>query len=248
MPELLILHDENPSPLTPTGAKGLGEGNCMSTPVCIANAISDAINAEVYTLPLTRSKVHEILDDEEPASPRDIETPKPADRNDGYSLNGQGLTTIKATPEKIWASILNPDELISLIPGCRSLNRTAPLAFNADARIGVGPIAGNFKADFQFCDLIEHRSLLVKGTARGPLGIASGIGKITLEPDDRGVKVGYSYSITINGKIAAVGARLLEGAARKLIEQTINNFVYGLQGGSQNGILMKLFRWLGIRN
>ena len=101
MPELLILHDENPSPLTPTGAKGLGEGNCMSTPVCIANAISDAINAEVYTLPLTRSKLHEILDDEEPASPEHIETPKPADRNDGYSLNGQGLTAIKATPEKI---------------------------------------------------------------------------------------------------------------------------------------------------
>ena len=51
MPELLILHDEHPSPLTPTGAKGLGEGNCMSTPVCIANAISDAIGVEVDRSP-----------------------------------------------------------------------------------------------------------------------------------------------------------------------------------------------------
>ena len=248
MPELLILHDEHPSPLTPTGAKGLGEGNCMSTPVCIANAISDAIGVEVDTLPLTRPKVHKILDDEEPAPPAYMEGAKKHERNDGYSLNGKGFTVIKATPEKIWASILNPDELISLIPGCKSLITTAPLSFNAEAKIGVGPIAGNFTADFQFYDLVEHRSLLLKGTASGALGIAFGTGQITLEPNDKEVKVGYSYSMTINGKIAAVGARLLEGVVRRLIQQTINNFVYGLQDSSPKGILFKLFRWLGIRN
>jgi 2-furoyl-CoA dehydrogenase large subunit len=168
--------------------------------------------------------------------------------NDGYSLNGHGFTVIKATPEKIWTSILNPDELISLIPGCKSLTRTAPLSFNADAKIGVGPIAGNFTADFQFCDLVQHRSLSLTGTASGPLGIAAGTGQITLEPNDEEVKVGYSYSITINGKIAAVGARLLAGVVRRLIEQTVNNFVYELQDSSPSSILFKIFRWLGIRN
>ncbi len=43
IPEVEILHYESPSPLTPLGAKGLAEGNCMSTPVCIANAIADAL-------------------------------------------------------------------------------------------------------------------------------------------------------------------------------------------------------------
>ena len=43
VPAPLILHRETRSPFTPLGAKGVGEGNCMSTPVCIANAVADAL-------------------------------------------------------------------------------------------------------------------------------------------------------------------------------------------------------------
>jgi CO/xanthine dehydrogenase Mo-binding subunit len=43
VPDPDIVHMETPSPFTPLGAKGLGEGNNMSTPVCIANAFADAL-------------------------------------------------------------------------------------------------------------------------------------------------------------------------------------------------------------
>ena len=42
IPELEILHMESPSPVTPLGAKGVAEGNAMSTPACVANAVADA--------------------------------------------------------------------------------------------------------------------------------------------------------------------------------------------------------------
>ena len=48
VPDPFILHMETPSPFTPLGAKGVGEGNCMSTPVCIANAVADALGFEGY--------------------------------------------------------------------------------------------------------------------------------------------------------------------------------------------------------
>jgi 2-furoyl-CoA dehydrogenase large subunit len=57
VPEPLVLHRESPSPLTPLGAKGVGEGNCMSTPVCIANAIADALALEAIDLPATPAKL-----------------------------------------------------------------------------------------------------------------------------------------------------------------------------------------------
>ena len=57
IPEPTILHLETPSPFTPLGAKGLGEGNNMSTPVCIANAVADALSVKDVTLPFTPSKV-----------------------------------------------------------------------------------------------------------------------------------------------------------------------------------------------
>ena len=52
----VILHLETPSPFTPLGAKGVGEGNCMSTPVCIANAVADALGVAAIDLPLTPAK------------------------------------------------------------------------------------------------------------------------------------------------------------------------------------------------
>jgi 2-furoyl-CoA dehydrogenase large subunit len=58
---LEILHMESPSPVTPLGAKGVAEGNAMSTPVCIANAVADAIGLAEISLPLTPERLLELL-------------------------------------------------------------------------------------------------------------------------------------------------------------------------------------------
>jgi 2-furoyl-CoA dehydrogenase large subunit len=57
VPTPLILHIETPSPYTPLGAKGVGEGNCMSTPVCLANAVADALGLSSIDLPMTPVKL-----------------------------------------------------------------------------------------------------------------------------------------------------------------------------------------------
>jgi 2-furoyl-CoA dehydrogenase large subunit len=62
IPPLEILHDESPSPLTPLGAKGLAEGNCMSTPACIANAIADALGVADVVLPATPRRIHAMME------------------------------------------------------------------------------------------------------------------------------------------------------------------------------------------
>ena len=61
VPEPLILHRETLSPVTPLGAKGVGEGNSMSTPVCLANAVADALGVVDLILPLTPAKVRALL-------------------------------------------------------------------------------------------------------------------------------------------------------------------------------------------
>ncbi|WP_419877513.1 xanthine dehydrogenase family protein molybdopterin-binding subunit [Brevibacillus centrosporus] len=60
IPKVTIAHIETPSPLTPLGAKGLGEGNTMSAPVVIANAVADAISpygVTIDTLPLSPNRI-----------------------------------------------------------------------------------------------------------------------------------------------------------------------------------------------
>jgi len=61
IPAVEILHYESPSPLTPLGAKGLAEGNCMSTPACIANAIADALGVRDVVLPATPRRIHALF-------------------------------------------------------------------------------------------------------------------------------------------------------------------------------------------
>ncbi len=61
LPSLTIAHRETPSPFTPLGAKGLGEGNTMSAPVAIANAVADALGVDDVELPLTASRVWELM-------------------------------------------------------------------------------------------------------------------------------------------------------------------------------------------
>ncbi len=63
IPEVEILHYESPSPFTPLGAKGLAEGNCMSTPVCIANAIADALSVRDVILPATPRRIHALMEE-----------------------------------------------------------------------------------------------------------------------------------------------------------------------------------------
>jgi len=65
IPRLEILHQETPSPLTPLGAKGMAEGNCMSTPACIANAVADALGVKDISLPLTPLRLHALMAGEE---------------------------------------------------------------------------------------------------------------------------------------------------------------------------------------
>jgi 2-furoyl-CoA dehydrogenase large subunit len=61
-----VLHIATPSPLTPLGAKGLAEGNCMSTPVCLANAVADALGVADVALPMTPKRLHALMARAEP--------------------------------------------------------------------------------------------------------------------------------------------------------------------------------------
>jgi 2-furoyl-CoA dehydrogenase large subunit len=61
IPPVELLHQESPSPFTPLGAKGLAEGNCMSVPACVANAIADALGVKDIELPASPRRIHAMM-------------------------------------------------------------------------------------------------------------------------------------------------------------------------------------------
>jgi 2-furoyl-CoA dehydrogenase large subunit len=61
VPAIRIAHRSSPSPFTALGAKGIGEGNTMSAPAAIANAVADALGRDDVELPFTPPRVWELV-------------------------------------------------------------------------------------------------------------------------------------------------------------------------------------------
>ena len=250
VPEPQILHMQTPSPFTPLGSKGVGEGNCMSTPVCIANAVSDALSLADVELPLLPARLAEALRGAEKKAPSG-KAQQPEMPKGERKLSGEGAAKVVATSEQVWAMLLDATTLAAVIPGCHGMRKISDTHFKADVTISVGPIKSRHRATVKLSDLDWPNGLTLEGTADGALGFGSGKGHITLTPDaNGGTSVHYRYEAEIGGKVASIGGRLLDGAARVIISQFFASL--GRQAGGRNanggsGLFTKLRGWFGDR-
>jgi len=224
IPPLKIMHMESPSPFTPLGAKGLAEGNCMSVPACIANAIADALSVKDVQLPATPRRIHALIAGPEPPPPAGMakqgeREEKPVPAREGREMAGHGSFGVPAPPAEVWRALLEPESLRAVIPGCHRLDIMGTNAYRADVSLGVGPVRGRFVAHVRLSDLNPERSGRLSGTLDGPLGAASGHGVVRLAATPAGTQIDYDYSVSVSGKVAAVGGRLLDGATQLIMRQ-----------------------------
>lgn len=234
VPDPLIVHLETPSPFTPLGAKGLGEGNNMSTPVAIANAFADALRPLAarpggppdIRLPLTPSRVLALLGADEPPAPPGFARVAPASAAgggpsaaSGLSLRVEGSIEIAVPPEKVFAILLDPAALARVIPGCHALEAIGPNQYRADVTVGVGLVRARYTARIDLSEIDAPHGLRLAGSGQSSLGSAAGDGTVRLEPSAVGTLLTYHYQAQVGGKVAAVGSRMLEGAARIIVAQ-----------------------------
>ena len=255
VPEPEILHMESPSPFTPLGAKGLGEGNCMTTPVCIANAVADALGAKDVQIPLTPKRLHALMAEAPeiapPARPESAAAPTPAVAG-GRGVSGTGSLEIAAPPQKVWEALLDPEVLRAVIPGCHELEATAENQYRAQVTLGVGPVRGRFDARVSLADLEPPSAATLSGGIAGPLGQASGGGRVRLSAAGEGTRIDYDYTVDVSGKAAAVGARMMKSAADIVIAQFFRRLGGKLGGGPATAgaptesLWRRLLRALGI--
>ena len=220
IPEVELHHMETPSPFTPLGAKGMGEGNTMSVPACLSNAVADALGVRDVPLPIVPARLAELINGPEtpPPAASAAAAPAPASpRARGNGLVGRGDTFVAASPQAVWDALLDPASLRELIPGCESLERIDENAYRATARLGIGPVRGTFTGEARFTDLAAPRALSFSIEATGPLGSSRGGGDVEFEPENGGTRIRYDYGVDLSGKIAAVGSRMLDSASRMLI-------------------------------
>jgi 2-furoyl-CoA dehydrogenase large subunit len=204
IPVPTIIHMESPSPFTPLGAKGLGEGNNMSTPVCIANAIADAIGYEDIRLPATPSRIHEWLVQSKKIEQRKIAIEKSIPRVD-MPLGAKGQIEFSTSPENIFQVLLDPNRLKNVIPGCESIiqkQEGADILYECIAVVRIGIIKAKFTSKLRISEINQPNEFVLSGEGRGALGFAKGQGRVNLSIIDGKTQLVYDYQAKVSGKFS----------------------------------------------
>lgn len=132
---------------------------------------------------------------------------------------------INATREKVYAALNNPDILQRSIPGCERIERISETELKATVVAKIGPIKAKFKGQVTLADLNPPESYTISGEGNGGgAGFAKGSAKVFLKNNGAATVLRYEVQAEVGGKLAQLGGRLIDGAAKKLAGEFFNSF------------------------
>ena len=132
---------------------------------------------------------------------------------------------IAASPERVWACLLDPNVLKECVPGCQSLTGNVDDGFAATVVQRVGPVKATFKGVVQLSDINAPQSLRISGKGEGGVaGFARGGADVTLVADGDGTKLTYAVKAQIGGKLAQLGSRIIDSFVSQMADQFFETF------------------------
>lgn len=141
---------------------------------------------------------------------------------------------IEAFREEVFAALNDPEILQKSIPGCEELEKVSNTQFNALVRAKVGPVRARFRGKVTLSDLNPPESYTLSGQGKGgAAGFASGEASVQLKTDGDVTILSYDVSAKVGGKLAQLGGRLIDGAAKKLATEFFENFQKVVSGEAE---------------
>ena len=146
-----------------------------------------------------------------------------------FTMSGE--VQLNATKETVYAKLNDPAVLKACIPGCEELDMVSPTEFVAVSVIKIGPVKAKMKGKVKLIDLDPPNGYKITGEGEGGVaGFAKGGATVALAEKDGGTLLSYNVEAQIGGKLAQLGQRLINGAAKKLADEFFANFAKAVQG------------------
>ncbi len=141
-------------------------------------------------------------------------------------MDMSGERRIQAPRQRVWDALNDPEMLKASIPGCESVTRTAEDAFEAKVAIKIGPMAAKFGGKVKLENINAPVSYTISGEGNGgAMGFAKGGADVALEElgaDETLLK--YTVKAQVGGKMAQLGARLIDSTAKQMSDQFFDRF------------------------
>lgn len=124
-----------------------------------------------------------------------------------------------------WEALNDTQVLKECVPGCETLEKISDTQYELAIRSRIGPVSARFKGIMTLEDVDAPRgyTMIFEGQG-GVAGFAKGRASVALTPEGEGTRLSYSVKAMVGGKIAQLGARLIDGVARKLADDFFRCF------------------------
>ena len=141
------------------------------------------------------------------------------------AMTMSGEQQLAAPRETVWKALNDPATLKACIPGCETLEVIGENEFSAVAVNKIGPVKARFKGKVKLTDLDPPNGYKISGEGDGGIaGFAKGGASVSLSDKDGGTLLSYNVEAQIGGKLAQLGQRLVNGAAKKMADDFFAKF------------------------
>ncbi|MFL5749817.1 MAG: CoxG family protein [Chloroflexota bacterium] len=135
----------------------------------------------------------------------------------------QGTVEINAPRDRVWAFLMDPDQVGPCGPGVESIEVVDETHFKARAKVGIGFISARFNINMEIAERDEPNQAVIKAHGQAPGSAVDATATMALRDGATdGTVMDWAADVLIGGTLASVGARLIEGTANKMIGQTFD--------------------------
>jgi carbon monoxide dehydrogenase subunit G len=148
-------------------------------------------------------------------------------------MHFEGTVQIAAPRDRVWAFVMDPNQVGQCGPGVESIEIVDDTHFKATAKVGIGFISARFVVNMEFTDVAPPDGATIKAHGMAPGSAVDATAQMRLSDGDAGgTTMDWSADVAISGTLASVGARLIEGTANKMIGQSFDCIKSKLEGGN----------------
>ncbi len=144
----------------------------------------------------------------------------------------KGTVQIAASRDRVWAFLMDANQVGSCGPGVESIEVVDADHFKAKAKVGVGFISARFTVDMAIAERVEPDRAVIKAHGQAPGSAVDATAEMALSGASEGpTTMDWAADVAIAGTLASVGARMIEGTANKMIGQTFDCIRAKLEAG-----------------
>lgn len=134
-------------------------------------------------------------------------------------MKASGIYLLHASPEKVYQVIHSPGELLAIIPACQQIEQISPTEYRGLISLRLPAIVGNYQTYVKLSEFEEPFYTRFEGQIEGSLGSLKGTAAFHLKTDGSNTVLEYEGQGMVDGPLARLDTRFVEGLAKSLIDQ-----------------------------